>query len=159
LGQRIPYGPNLFIQSAELVYGIFIVMVYIYVLTLLLGFYGSRLFAAVTGIQEAILVPVILIICFVGASALNSSLFDVGLSVAFGVLGYILLKLDFPLAPIVMGLILGPIAEEGLRQSLIVSGGSWLIFLKHPISAAFLAITVFVVFRKAYALVFTKSEN
>jgi putative tricarboxylic transport membrane protein len=152
-------GPNLFIQSADLVYGIFIVMVYIYVLMLLLGFYGSRLFAAVTGIQEAILVPVILIICFVGAYALNSSLFDVGLSVAFGVLGYILLKLDFPLAPIVMGLILGPIAEEGLRQSLIVSGGSWLIFLHHPISAAFLAITVFVVFRKAYALVFTKSET
>jgi putative tricarboxylic transport membrane protein len=152
-------GPNLFIQSAELVYGIFVVMGFIYFVMLFMGYYGSRLFAAVANIREPILVPIILMICFVGAYALNSSLFDVGLSAVFGVLGYILLKLDFPLAPIVMGLILGPIAEEGLRQSLIVSGGSWLIFFQHPISAAFLAITALVVARRAYSLLFTAKET
>lgn len=145
-------GPNLFIESGELVYGIFITMLVVYGLVLGFGYYGSKVFAAITKVREAILVPIILVICFVGAYAVNSSLFDVGLAVIFGVLGYLLVKLGFPLAPIVMGLILGPIAEEGLRQSLMVSGGSWLIFFSRPISAVFLGVTAMVVLRKVYVM-------
>jgi putative tricarboxylic transport membrane protein len=152
-------GPNLFLEAGDLVYGIFITMLVIYFLVLALGFYGARFFAAIVRLKESILVPVILVICFVGAYAVNNSLFDVGLSLIFGVLGYFLSKLDFPLAPIVMGLILGPIAEEGLRQSLMVSGGSWLIFLTHPIAAVFLGITVLVIARRAYTLLFRNESR
>jgi len=74
----------------------------------------------------------------------------------FGVIGYFLIKFGFPLPPVVMGLLLGPIAEEGLRQSLVVSDGSWMIFISKPISAVFLAVTALIVIRKAYVLLFKK---
>lgn len=112
-------GPTLFVDSAPLVYAIFFAMLVIYLMVLVYGYFGASLFSSVLKIREAILIPVILVICFVGSYAENSSLFDVGLAVVFGVVGYFLTKFDFPLPPIVMGLILGPIAEEGLRQSLI----------------------------------------
>ncbi|RJX36006.1 MAG: C4-dicarboxylate ABC transporter permease [Desulfarculus sp.] len=149
-------GPSLFVESAPLVYGIFITMVATYFLVLAFGYFVAGPFAAILKLREAILVPIILVVCFVGAYALDSSLFDVGLALIFGVLGYFLIKLGFPLAPIVMGLILGPIAEEGLRQSLMVSGGSWAIFLTRPIAAVFLGLTVLIVLHKAWVLLFEK---
>ena len=100
--------------------------------------------------------PIILVISFIGAYAVNSSLFDVGLALVFGVLGYLLNKFNFPLAPILMGIILGPIAEEGLRQSLMVSDGSWSILVTQPISATFLGVTLLIVLRKVYVLAFKK---
>ena len=96
------------------------------------GCYCAQLFAAISKIRETILVPVILVVSFVGSYAVNSSLFDVALTLIFGLLGYFLTSFGFPLAPIIMGLVLGPIAEERLRQSLTVSDGSWLIFFSHP---------------------------
>ncbi len=109
--------------------------------------------------REAILVPIILVISFIGAYAVNSSLFDVGLALIFGVVGYFLTKFGFPLPPIVMGLLLGPIAEESLRQSLVVSDGSWAIFVTKPISAVFLLVTALIVIRKAYVLLFKKDPS
>ncbi len=146
-------GPMLFVEQGPFVYAIFASMLVIYLLLLAYGYFGAYLFSTILRLREALLVPIILVICFVGAYAVNSSLFDVGLSLVFGVLGYFLTKFEFPLAPIVMGLILGPIAEEGLRQSLIVSGGSWLIFVTEPFSAVFLGITALIILHKAYALV------
>jgi len=149
-------GPTLFVDSAPFVYAIFFTMLVTYFMVLAYGYFGAYLFASVLKVREAILIPVILVICFVGSYAENSSLFDVGLAVVFGVVGYFLTKFDFPLPPIVMGLILGPIAEEGLRQSLIVSDGSWFIFVRKPIAALFLAVTAVILIRKAYTLMFKK---
>lgn len=149
-------GPMLFIKSAQLVYTIFSTMMVTYFLMLAYGYFGSYIFASLLKIQESILVPIILVISFIGAYAMNSSLFDVGLSLVFGVVGYFLTKFEFPLPPIFMGLLLGPIAEESLRQSLVASNGSWTIFITQPISAAFLGITALIVLRKAYVLIFPK---
>ena len=102
--------------------------------------------------------PIILVISFIGAYAVNSSLFDVGITLVFGVVGYILGKFGFPLAPILMGIILGPIAEESLRQSLVVSNGSWTILFTQPISAVFLGVTILIGLRKIYVLVFKKDQ-
>ena len=149
-------GPLLFIEAGSMVYGIFATMLVAYLMVLAFGYFGAYPFAAILKVKESILAPVILVISFIGAYAVNSSLFDVGLALIFGVLGYALNKFNFPLPPILMGIILGPIAEEGLRQSLCVSGGSWSILVTQPISAAFLGVTLLIVLRKAYVLAFKK---
>ena len=134
-------------------------MLVAYLMILAYGYFGAYPFAAILKVKESILVPIILVISFIGAYAVNSSLFDVGLALIFGVLGYLLNKFNFPLAPILMGIILGPIAEEGLRQSLIVSDGSWAILVTQPISAVFLGVTALIVMRKAYVLVIKKDND
>ena len=139
-----------------LVYAIFATMLVVYFMVLAYGYFGAYPFAAILKVRESILVPVILVISFIGAYAVNSSLFDVGLALIFGFTGYLLNKFGFPLPPILMGIILGPIAEEGLRQSLMVSDGSWSILVTKPISAVFLGVTALIVMRKAYVLLFRK---
>lgn len=151
-------GPMLFIESLDFVNAIFAIMMVTYFLILFMGFYGAKLFASVLKIREAILVPVILVLSFLGAYSINSSLFDVGIACVFGVVGYVLNKYNFPLAPIVMGLILGPIAEEGLRQSLMMSKGSWSVLVTQPISASFLVLSALIVLRKVYVLLFSKKS-
>ncbi len=149
-------GPMLFIEAGPMVYAIFATMLVAYLMVLAYGYFGARPFAAILKVKESVLVPIILVISFIGAYAVNSSLFDVDLALIFGILGYLLNKFNFPLAPILMGIILGPIAEEGLRQSLMVSNGSWLILVTQPISATFLGVTLLIVLRKAYVLTFKK---
>ncbi len=152
-------GPMLFVEEATFVNTIFSTMMVTYFLILFFGYFGAYIFAAFLKVREAILVPIILVISFIGAYAVNSSLFDVGIALIFGVVAYFLIKFGFPLPPIVMGLILGPIAEESLRQSLVVSEGSWTIFIIKPISAAFLIVTALIVLRKAYVLIFSKESG
>lgn len=152
-------GPMLFVESGPFVYAIFATMLVTYFLVLAYGYFGAYPFASILKVREAILVPIILVISFIGAYAVNSSLFDVGLALIFGVVGYFFTKFEFPLPPIVMGLILGPIAEEGLRQSLMVSDGSWTIFMTKPISAVFLSATVLIMVHKAYVLLFPKDSS
>ncbi len=152
-------GPMLFVESATFVYTIFSTMLVTYFLVLAFGYFGAYIFAAVLKVREAILVPIILVISFIGAYATNSSLFDTALALIFGVVGYFLTKFGFPLPPIVMGLLLGPIAEESLRQSLVVSDGSWSIFVAKPISAVFLVVTALIMVRKAYVLLFRKDSS
>ena len=149
----------LFFESASLVYAIFATMLIAYFMVLAYGYFGAYLFAAILKVRESILVPIILVISFVGAYAVNSSLFDVGLALIFGVIGYLLNKFAFPLPPILMGIILGPIAEEGLRQSLMVSEGSWSILITRPISAVFLCVTVLIVLRKIYVMLRKGNEK
>lgn len=149
-------GPMLFVESAGLVYAIFATMLISYVMVLAYGYFGAYPFAAILKVREAILVPIILVISFIGAYAVNSSLFDVGIALVFGIIGYILNKFGFPLPPILMGIILGPIAEESLRQSLVVSNGSWTILFTQPISAVFLGVTAVIVLRKAYIMLVKK---
>jgi putative tricarboxylic transport membrane protein len=86
-------------------------------------------------------------------------LFGVDIALMFGVIGYILNKFGFPLPPILMGIILGPIAEESLRQSLVVSNGSWTILFTQPISAVFLGVTALIVLCKAYLMLFKKDGD
>lgn len=149
-------GPMLFVEAGSLVYAIFATMLIAYVMILFFGYFGANIFASILKINPLILVPIILVISFVGAYAVNSSLFDVVLSLIFGLVGYFLTKFKFPMAPILMGIILGPIAEEGLRQSLIASDGEWSILLTKPISALFLGMSMIIVLRKIYLLSFKK---
>jgi len=98
-----------------------------------------------------------MLVCFIGAYSLNSSLVDLVIMVLFGIVGYLMKKYDYPAAPLILSLVLGPMFEESLRQALILSGGSPLIFFSHPISAILVVISLAllvspVVFRKGAKL-------
>ena len=93
-----------------------------------------------TKIHNRVLAVAITILCVVGAFAINNNFFDVGLMFCFGILGYFMDKLKIPVAPLVVGMILGHMLDVSLHQSLLISGGSWSIFFTNPISAVLLAL-------------------
>jgi putative tricarboxylic transport membrane protein len=97
------------------------------------------LFAAILRIPFAILTPLIVCICAIGAYSVHNSMIDIWYMLIFGAAGYVFKKLDYPLAPLVLALVLGDLAENALRQSLIMSQGSLLIFVTRPISGAITA--------------------
>jgi putative tricarboxylic transport membrane protein len=92
-------------------------------------------FAAILRIPFGIIAPIILIICAVGAYTVHSSLFDVYLMLGFGVLGYVFKKLHYPLAPLVLALVLGDRAEDSFRQSMLLSQGNLGIFFDGSLAA------------------------
>ena len=86
----------------------------------------------------------VLIFCMIGAYSLKQTLFDVWVMLGFGILGYLLRKLDFPIAPAILALILGPMMERSLRTTLEMSGGSFAIFLDRPVALGLLTVPVIV---------------
>jgi putative tricarboxylic transport membrane protein len=101
------------------------------------------LFAAILRIPFPILTPLIIAVCAVGSYAVHDSMVDIWYMLLFGVIGYVFKKLDYPLAPLVLALVLGDLAENALRQSLIMSQGSLLILFTRPIAGVISAVAVF----------------
>jgi putative tricarboxylic transport membrane protein len=143
-------GPLLFQNSGKIVYGIFAALLVANLVMLIMEFYGLRVFVKLLRIPKHILLPVILALCVVGAYGLNNRVFDVWTILLFGLLGYVLEKFKFPLAPIVIGFILGPMAETNFRRGLQFSNGSFTPFLTHPISVVFLGISVISIILTGY---------
>jgi putative tricarboxylic transport membrane protein len=102
---------------------------------------SMRWFLRVTDVPQYVIVPVVLTCCVLGAFALNNRLTDIYLLAGIGLVGYALRKLDYPLAPLVLGVILGPIAETNLRRALMANE-DWTAFLTRPVSAGLLALAV-----------------
>jgi len=100
-------------------------------------------FAAILRLPFAILTPFIVVICAIGAYAVHNNMIDIWYMIIFGVIGYVFKKLDYPLAPLVLALVLGDFAENALRQSLIMSQGSLLIFFERPIAAVISLVAIF----------------
>jgi putative tricarboxylic transport membrane protein len=89
------------------------------------------------------LTPLIIVVCAIGSFAVHNSMLDVWYMLIFGVIGYVFKKLDYPIAPLVLALVLGDLAETALRQSLILSQGSLAIFFTRPIAGAITALAIF----------------
>jgi len=140
--QGINPGPLVFKTQPIFIYGIYISMLLANVLNFFIANFGLRLFAKVVKAPKALLYPIVLILCFVGVYITNASMFDLKILIMSGILGYLMRKFEFPLAPLLITFILEPMIETSLRQSLIMSGGSVSIFFTRPISLAFLIITV-----------------
>ncbi len=140
--QGIPPGPNLFVNYAEMVYTIILGLIIVNIFMFVQGTFAVKLFVKVKQIPVNMLIPALLVLCFVGAYADNNSLFDVKVMLVFGLLGFIFNKFKFPITPMLLGIVIGPIAETSLRQALAVSNGSFMIFLTKPISLIFLSIAV-----------------
>lgn len=143
--QGIIPGPLLFTEQTDKVYLIIVGLFLANIFMGLLGFAGIRLFSKIVAIPDVILTPMIFIFCFVGTFAMNHNISDIFLMIIAGILGYFMLKMDFCVPPLILGLILGRTLESNLRRSLVLSDGSPVIFLQRPIAfvlliAAFISL-------------------
>jgi len=136
-------GPLLFKEHPEIINSIFAGMLLANVLILLLGILSVRLFPQVLRTPAAILFPVIFTLCFLGAFSLNNSVYDMFIALVFGIIGYIMRKNNFPVAPVVLGVVLGPIAEDELGRALIISHGDWTVLFQSPLAIFFYVISIF----------------
>ena len=114
-------GPMLFVDNPDFVWGLIASMYTGNVIGVLIVLAFVPFFAAILRIPFAILTPLIVVICAIGSYAVHNSMIDIWYMLIFGVIGYVFKKLDYPLAPLVLALVLGDMAENALRQSLIMS--------------------------------------
>ncbi len=134
-------GPQLFEANPNLVWGIIASLYVGNVILLILNLPLAGLFAQLLRVPYAVLYPIILAICVAGVYSQANSTDDLWIMVGFGVLGYLMKRYDYSAAPLVLGLVLGPLFENALRQSLTLSHGSMGIFIGRPISAILLGVT------------------
>ena len=137
---NIQPGPLLFQTNGEIVYGVFAALLVACFAQLFFGLIGVPLWIRVISAPRPLLLSVIAVISVVGSYGYNNSIVDVWVMFGFGLLGYILRKLDFPITPIILALVLGGILEENFRRALIVSNGDYTIFVSQPISAILLVM-------------------
>ncbi len=135
-------GPMIFEQQPALVYSVYATFILANLLMLPLGYLAIRASGYILRVPRTILMPAILTFCVVGAYAINNSLFDVGVMLATGVLGYVLERYGFPVAPVVLGLVLGPIVEQNFMTSAIKTHWDLLAFFSRPIGNVLAAVTI-----------------
>jgi putative tricarboxylic transport membrane protein len=152
-------GPMLIKEHPDLFWGAVTSMYLGNVMLLILNLPLIGLWVQVLKIPYRFLFPLILLFCVIGAFSLNNNSAEVALMVIFGILGYLLRKFKYPLAPIVLALVLGPMLEKALRQSLLMSAGSGMIFLTSPISLAMLLVAFFLLISSLVPWVTKKRED
>lgn len=135
-------GPLLLTSHGHLVYAIFAALIIAHFVMLIVEFWGLRIFVKALDIPKHILLPIIISLCVVGAYGLNNDMTDVWSLLLFGLLGFGLEKQGYPLAPLILGFILGPMVETNLRRGLMHTGGDFMPFLFQPIAALFFALTI-----------------
>jgi len=133
-------GPLLFIEQKEFVWGLIASMYLGNIVGLIVVLTCVPLFAAILRIPFSIIAPIILVICAIGAYTVHNSVFDVVMMLVFGVIGYLLKKCNYPLAPMVLAIVLGDKAEENFRQSLLASQGGFGIFFSNALVSTIMVL-------------------
>jgi TctA family transporter len=139
-------GPLLFVEQPQFVWGLIASMYLGNIAGLVVVLTTVPLFAAILRIPFAIVAPVIIVACAIGAFSVHSAMFDVWLMLVFGVLGYVFKKLDYPLAPMVLAVVLGDRAEDAFRQAILGSQGDLRVFWSHPLSATISSLALLLLF-------------
>lgn len=142
LMHNINPGPMLFVTNADLVYTIFLGMMMANVAMLILGISCAKISPNIVNLPRSVLLPIITLLCIIGAYSMGNSIFDVGTMLASGILGFVFRQIGISSGPIILGLILGPIAEANFRAAMELSNGSFSIFVSSPLSAGILLVTV-----------------
>ncbi|MFV0474570.1 MAG: tripartite tricarboxylate transporter permease [Pikeienuella sp.] len=135
-------GPTVFLNSPELIYSVFIAFFFANLALLPLGFVAIRLSRRILTIPQNLLMPVILMFCIVGAFAINNTVFGVTVMLVFGLLAYIMEENGFPVAPAILGIVLGKMLEDNFMSSMIKADGDLLGFFSRPIAAGLGALTL-----------------
>ena len=135
-------GPGLFKNHGIIMYAVMIGFIFINIFMFLQGKLLAKYFAKVSKVPQTLIIPMLLVICAAGAFSISNNMFDVWVMLACGITFYIIKKLGFFGAPIVIGIILGPLAEINLSRSLVMSEGSLLIFFTRPVSLIFIILTI-----------------
>src|SRR5574341_1270920 len=134
-------GPLFIAQEPRVAYGIFAAYLLAHPILIVLQWLGARFYLKVVNVPKSVLTPIVLVFCVVGAYALNNIMENVYVLLLFGVVGYLLVKFGFPLAPLILGVILGDQIEVNLVRALMTDADPWL-FLTRPISGTMLALAV-----------------
>ena len=140
--QGLQPGPMLYKEHMDIVYQIFASMMLAQFAMQFIGMAGIQLFARVIMVDRAILTPAIFVLSCVGAFAMRGNVFDVYCTLFFGILGYVMMRYDYPLSPILLALILGPMAEANLRRALVISNGDFNILFSRPIAVGLMILAV-----------------
>ena len=141
--QGLTPGPELFGKYAPMTYTFFAGFVLVQFFMLGIGLLGCRGFAQISRLSDAILIPCVTVLCFVGSFAIHKNIADVVVMLIFGVIGYLMRKFDLNTAAVVLALILGPIGEKGLRNALRISGGNIGILFSSTVCWVLIALCVF----------------
>ena len=141
--QGLTPGPELFGKYAPMTYTFFAGFVLVQFFMLGIGLLGSRGFAQISRLSDAILIPCVTVLCCIGSYAIHKNMMDMIVMLVFGILGYLMRKLDLNTAAVVLALILGPIGEKGLRNALRVSQGSPTILFSSVVCWVLIALCIF----------------
>lgn len=137
-------GPTLMLNQPEYLYAIFVTFILANLLLLPLGWLAIKVFRQILAIPRELLMPLILVFCVVGSFAINNSVFGIGIMLVMGVVGYLMEENDFPIAPAILGLVLGEMVESHFMTSMIKADGDLLAFFHRPIAAFLGAVTLIV---------------
>ena len=154
--QGLAPGPLLFHDDPTIVYGIFSALSISNILMLCMGLLAVRPLSKVLLIPTGVLMPSVMTLCIVGGFAVNNATFDLYIVAFFGVLGYLMQKVEIPTSPLLLSMILGPIAETNFRRALVISNGDYSVFFTSPISVCILLVSLGVVLRTARDEILTR---
>ena len=140
--QGIDPGPFFIVEKSDLFVQILLILLIANIFILVIGLAARRSLPTILKLPPRIMIPVIGVLCVAGTFAIGNSTFDVGLMAVLGVGGYVLARFGFPMAPIVLGLVLGPMIETNLRDALVANDMDLTVFFLRPISAALLVATI-----------------
>jgi putative tricarboxylic transport membrane protein len=138
-------GPMIMIEAPGFVYDVVAMMMFSAIGILIYGLTLTKLLIKVLMVPKPVIIPIIFVLCVVGSFAIASRLFDVWVMLGFGVIGFLLRRFNYPVAPLVLGMVLGDLMEKGLRRGLVLSDGDLTPFFMRPISAAVWITIVLVV--------------
>jgi TctA family transporter len=137
-------GPTLFTTNPQNIYAVFLLFIIANIIMLPLGYLCIKVAKSILKVPRDVLMPVILLFCVVGAYAINNATFDIGVMLVAGVVAYLLEENDFPISPLILGVVLGGMLEDNLVSSLIKSDGSLLAFFGRPIAATLGVVTLLI---------------
>ena len=138
-------GPQIFVEQPQLVYTIFAAFLLSLILMFIIGVLGAKPLIRVLNFPEVYVSAFVVLFAFIGAFALRQSFSDVWIMFVFGVIGFIMVRSDYPIAPLVLGAILGPLAERHFMTTMISSGNDWTVFFTRPISGTLMVVLVLLV--------------
>ena len=156
--QGLVPGPLLFTEHPDVVYGIFTALGVSNILMLVMGLLAVRPLAKVLLVPTTVLMPAVLTLCIVGGYAVNNSTFDLYIVFGFGILGYLMAKINMPASPLLLSMILSPIAETNFRRALVISDGDYSVFVTSPISLCVLLVTLGVIVRTVLVEIRTRKK-
>jgi putative tricarboxylic transport membrane protein len=139
-------GPLLFVEQKDFVWGLIASMYLGNLAGLIIVLTCVPLFAAILRIPFSIIAPLIIVICAIGAYTVHNAMLDIWLMMAFGVIGYVFKKLDYPMAPMVLALVLGDRAEDSFRQSMLISQGNLSVFFSNGLVGSIMALGLVMLF-------------
>lgn len=138
-------GPKLFVENPSFVYGMISLMVLANLCILLIGLLGAKASSKILSVKKEYIWSTVLIFSVIGSYSLQNSYFDILIVAISGLIGFIFRKMNFPLGPFILGILLGKLAESNLRRALLISDASYSIFITKPISLFLIVITLIIV--------------